>query len=63
MNVDWILILDKDSTIKIIRDWVYPVCPTSYYDHPELLSLTIDEYELVETKDNRAYYKYKGLKK
>lgn len=58
----WILILEgKGNSIRVIRDWIYPVCPTSYYDRSGVLG--IDWYELVEIKKNKAYYKYMGLRK
>lgn len=57
----WILVLEKDNMKKLVRDWEYPVCPTTYYARSGVLG--IDEYSLQEVKDNKAYYKYIGPKK
>jgi hypothetical protein len=55
----WILVLQgKDNATKVIRDWDYPIAPTTYYCRHGVLG--IDQYDLVDVKENRAYYKYVG---
>lgn len=51
-----IFILQKDNSHKIVRDFIYDMAPTTYYDHGGIIR--IDEYELVEVKDGKAYYKF-----
>lgn len=51
-----IFILQKDNSSKIIRDFIYDMAPTTYYDHGGIIR--IDEYQLVEVKDGKAYYKF-----
>lgn len=51
-----IFILQKDNSHKIVRDFIYDIAPTTYYDHGGVIR--IDEYSLVEVKDGKAYYKF-----
>lgn len=50
------LVLTKGNTCVIVRDWIYPLAPTSYYHRVGLLG--IEMYELDHQKDDKAYYKY-----
>jgi hypothetical protein len=43
-----------------VRDFIYNIAPTTYYDHGGVIR--IDEYELVEVKDGKAYYRFKKPK-
>jgi hypothetical protein len=56
-----VFILAKGNTTKIIRDFIYNVAPTTYYDHSGVLR--IDEYKFVEMKDNKCYYEFVEPKK
>lgn len=51
-----IFILQKENSSKIVRDFIYDIAPTTYYDHGGVIR--IDEYHLVEVKDGKAYYKF-----
>lgn len=55
-----IFILQKENSHKIVRDFIYNIAPTTYYDHGGVIR--IDEYELVEVKDGKAYYRFKKPK-
>lgn len=50
------LILRKENAIKIIKDWGYSFAPTTYFDNSH--RLTIDEYRLDYTKDDKSYYRF-----
>lgn len=50
------LFLKKDNMIKIVDDWHYSFAPEVFYLNLSLLK--IEQYELLYTIKNRAYYKF-----
>jgi hypothetical protein len=51
-----IFVLQKENSHKIVRDFIYDIAPSTFYDHSGIIR--IDEYHLVEVKDGKAYYKF-----
>lgn len=51
-----ILILRKENAIKIIKNWGYSFAPATYYDNSH--RLTVDEYRLDYTKEDKSYYRF-----
>lgn len=51
-----ILILTKENSCVIVKDWTYPFAPTTYYNRVGLLG--VEEYVFSHDKGNRAYYTY-----
>ena len=51
-----ILLLNKDGVTTIVKDFIYPFAPQTYYQRYGLLG--VDMYELYEIRDNKAFYKY-----
>ena len=55
-NSQVILVLQKDGVTTIVRDFIYPFAPQTYYQRYGVLG--VDMYELDHVKDDKAYYKY-----
>lgn len=53
-----VLLLKKGNTVTIIRDWVYPLAPETFYHRNGLLNIETYTLESVRKNGMYCYYTY-----